>query len=54
MSPQQILTTVMANIVVDKSTDNAEPLSIFFYHDIQLQRKCLFLKCDQNHDTKRE
>ena len=26
MSPQQILTTVMTNIVVDKSTDNAEPL----------------------------
>ena len=56
MSPQQILTTVMANIVVDKSTDNIEPLSIcfFFYHDIQLQRKCFFLKRDQNHDTKKE
>ena len=55
MSPQQILTTVMANIVVDKSTDNAEPRSIcLFYHDIQLQRKCFFLKRDQNHDTKKE
>ena len=31
MSPQQILTTVMANIVVDKSTDNAEPRSICFF-----------------------
>ena len=30
VSPQQILTTVMANIVVDKSTDNAEPLSVSF------------------------
>ena len=28
MNPQQILTAVMTNIVVDKSTDNAEPLSI--------------------------
>ena len=32
MSPQQILTTVMTNIVVDKSTDNAEPLSILFFN----------------------
>ena len=28
VNPQQILTTVMTNIVVDKSKDNAEPLSI--------------------------
>ena len=34
MSPQQILTTVMANTVVDKSTDNAEPLSICFFTTI--------------------
>ena len=36
MSPQQILTTVLANIVVDKSTDldNAEPLSISFFTTI--------------------
>jgi len=27
-SPQQILTTVMTRIVVDKSTDNAKPHSI--------------------------
>ena len=28
VSPQQVLTTVMTNIVVDKSRDNAEPLLI--------------------------
>ena len=28
VSPQQILTTVMMNIVVDKSTDHARPLLI--------------------------
>ena len=27
---------MMTNIVVDKSTDNAEPLSICFYQNIQL------------------
>ena len=32
---------VMKNIVVDKSTDNAEPHSICFYHNIQRQRKLL-------------
>ena len=42
LCPQQILTTVMTNIVVDKSADNAEPLSICFYHNIQRQRKFLF------------
>ena len=30
MSPQQILTSVMTRIVVDKSTDNAKPHSICF------------------------
>ena len=33
---QQILTTVMTRIVVDKSTDHAKPHSIcFFYHNIK-------------------
>ena len=41
-SPQQILTTVTTNIVVDKSTVNTEPLLIYFCHNIQRQRKCLF------------
>ena len=41
-APQQILTTVVTNIVVDDCTDNAKPLSIcFFYHNIQHKRKCL-------------
>ena len=30
LSPQQIVTTVMTNIVVDKGTDNTEPHSICF------------------------
>ena len=38
-SPQQILTTVMTNIVVDKSTDNAKPHSICFLPQYQRQRK---------------
>ena len=36
---QQILTTVMANIVVDKSADNAKPHSICFLPQYQRQRK---------------
>ena len=36
-----ILTTVMTNIVVDKSTDNAEPHSICFLPQYQRQRKFL-------------
>ena len=31
MSSQQILTTVMTNIVVEKRTDRTEPLSTFFF-----------------------
>ena len=37
MSPQQILTTVMTNIVVDKSADNAKPHSLCFYHNINVK-----------------
>jgi len=41
-SPQQILTTVMTHIVVDKSTDNAKPHSICFLPQHQRQRKFFF------------
>ena len=56
VSPQQILTTVMANIVVDKLRvqTTLNHFRFVFYHDIQLQRKCFFLKRDQTHDTKKE
>ena len=58
MSLQQIVTTVMTNIVVDKSTDNAESLSIcFFYHNIpqySTPKKVFIPERDQNHDTKKE
>ena len=37
VSPQQILTTVMTNIVVDKGADNAKPHSIVFYHNINVK-----------------
>ena len=33
-TPQQILTTVMTNIAVDKSAANAKPHSIFFFTTI--------------------
>ena len=40
VSPQQIVTTVMTIIVVDKNKDNAEPQARFaFYHNIQLNVK---------------
>ena len=35
MVSQQILTSVMTRIVVDKSRDHAKPHSIFFYHNIK-------------------
>ena len=41
MSPQQILTAVMTNIVVDKSADNTKPHSICFLPQYQRQRKLL-------------
>ena len=44
----------LANIVVDKSTDNAEPLSICFFTRIFNSKESFFFKRDQNHDTKRE
>ena len=39
VSPQQILTTVMMNIVVDKSADNAKPHSICFFSTISTSKK---------------
>ena len=54
VSPQQILTTVMTNIVVDKSTDNAEPLSICFLPQYSMPKKVFILERDQNHDSKKE
>ena len=41
VSPQQILTTVMTNIVVDKSVDNAKPHSLCLSTQYQRQRKFL-------------
>ena len=41
VSPQQILTTVMTNIVVDKSADNAKPHSLCFLPQYQRPRKFL-------------
>ena len=41
VSPRQILTTVMTNIVVDKSTDNAKPHSLCFLPQYQRQKNFL-------------
>ena len=41
-NPQQILSTVMTHIVVDKSTDKAKPQSICFLSQYQSQIKCFF------------
>ena len=54
MSPQQIVTTVMTNIVVDKSTDNVESLSISFFTTIFNAKEVFISEPDQNHDTKKE
>ena len=54
MSPQQILTTVMTNIVVVKSTDNAEPLSICFLPQYSTPKNVSISERDQNHDTNKE
>ena len=54
MRPQQILTTVMTNIVADKNTDNAEPLSICFLPQYSTTKKVFISERDQNHDTKKE
>ena len=53
---QQILTTVMTNIIVNKSRDNAEPLLICFLPQYSTLRKvftCISER-EQNHDAKKE
>ena len=54
MSLQQILTAVMTNIIVDKSTDNNEPLSIFFLPQYSMPKKVFISERDQNHNSKKE
>ena len=54
MSPEQILTTVMTNIIVDKSTDNAQPFSICFLPQYSTLKKVFISEREQNHDTKKE
>ena len=54
MSLQQIVTTVMTNIVVDKSTDNNELLSICFLPQYSTPKKVLISERDQNHNSKKE
>ena len=49
--PKQIL---MANIIVDKSTDNAGPLSICFLPQYSMPKKVFISEREQNHDTKKE
>ena len=54
MRPEQILTTVMTNIIVDKSSDNAEPLSICFLPQYSTLKKVFISEREQNHDTNKE
>ena len=54
VSPQQILTTVMTNIVVDKSTDNTKPFSICFLPQYSTPEKVFRSERDQNHDSKKD
>ena len=54
MSLQQILTTVMTNIVVDKSTDNNKPLSICFLRQYSTPKKVFISERDQNYNSKKE
>ena len=44
----------MTNIVVDKSTDNAESLSVSFFTTIFNAKEVFILERDQNRDTKKE
>ena len=52
--PQQILTTVTTNIVVDKGADNAKPDSICFFTTISTSKKMFISERDRNRDTKKE
>ena len=51
---QQILTTVMTNIVVDKSSHNNEPRSICFLPQYSAPKKLFISERDQNHNSKKE
>ena len=42
MSPQQLLTTVMTRIVVDKGTDHAKPHFDLFFTKISTSKKLVF------------
>ena len=53
-SPNLLRTTVMTNTIVDKSTDNAEPLSICFLSQYATLKKVFISEREQNHDTKKE
>ena len=53
-SGKKMLTIVMTNIIVDKSTDNVEPLSICFLPQYSMPKKVFISQRDQNHDTKKE
>ena len=44
----------MTNVVVDKSTDNAEPHSICFLSQYSTSRKMFIAERDQDHNTKKE
>ena len=41
-------------IIVDKSTDNAEPISICFLPQYSMLKKVFISEREQNHDTKKE
>ena len=49
----QILTTVMTYIALDKSTDNAKPHLLCFLPQYQRQRK-FFSECEVERELKRE
>ena len=52
MVTQQILTTVMTRIVVDKSTDHAKPHSICFFTTISKITKEIFVNIYTDSDLK--
>ena len=51
---QQLLTTVMTNIVVDKGTDTTEPLSICFLPQYSMPKKVFISERHQNHNSKKD
>ena len=51
MSSQQVLTTAMTRIVVDKSTDHAKPHSICFLPGTSKITKYIFVLTTENTDS---